>query len=83
MKQDQMLFSPNPRGKPRYKNLGYGTPTRARHTLRRIRKEPLSYQHQVATTMYYRAKHHKYQTRKMRESMKIYKQFLDSIHNPK
>lgn len=50
----------------------------ARKTVKQLRNKPRAYQKQVATTMYYRAKHHKFQTRKMREAMTVYKKFLNS-----
>jgi hypothetical protein len=69
------LFNDNPKGKSKVK-AQYGTAERARQTLKRLRGKPKAYQRQVAVTMYYRAKHHKYQTKGMRNALKIYGSFL-------
>ena len=55
---------------------GYGTAKKARNTLRRLRHTTRSKAKQVARTMYYRAKYHKYQTPDMKAAMKIYGDFL-------
>lgn len=73
------LFNDNPRGFPRVKGIGYGTAKRARKSIRKIRKMPTSYKRQIATTMYHRAKYHKYQTRNMRNAMKIYRKYLKTL----
>jgi hypothetical protein len=52
----------NPTHPPKFR-AGYGTAKKAR---------------QVAGTMYYRAKYHKYQTPGMKEAMKIYGDYLKS-----
>ena len=72
------LFNDNPNGKSKVK-AKFGTAERARQTLKRLRGKPKAYQRQVATTMFYRAKHHKYQTKGMKEAMKIYGTFLRSL----
>ena len=72
------LFNDNPKGPSKVK-AQYGTAERARRTLKRLRGKPKAYQRQVATTMYYRAKHHKFQTKGMRNAMKIYGHFLQSL----
>lgn len=69
------LFNDNPKGPSKVK-AQYGTAERAKQTLKRLKGKPKAYQRQVATTMYYRAKHHKYQTKGMRNAMKLYKDFL-------
>lgn len=74
-KEGHRLFNDNPKGRSKVK-AGYGTPERARQTLKRLRGKPKAYQRQVAITMYYRAKHHKYQTKGMKEAMKVYGKFL-------
>jgi hypothetical protein len=74
------LFDPNPRGKPRIQGLGFQSAEKARESLEKIKKMPTNYQRQVITTMYYRAKHHPHQTKKMRNAMKIYKQHLIRKH---
>ena len=73
------LFSNNPRGKPKLKTLGYGTAKKARNSVRKLRKMPRAYQHQAATTMYYRAKYHAHQTNGMRNAMRIYGRFLKTM----
>jgi len=72
------LFNDNPKGKSKVK-AQYGTAERAKKTLKRLRGKPKAYQRQVATTMFYRAKHHKYQTKGMKEAMKIYGTFLQDF----
>ena len=72
------LFNDNPKGPSKVK-AQYGTAERARQTLKRLRGKPKDYQRQVAVTMFYRAKHHKYQTKGMKEAMKIYGKFLKTL----
>jgi hypothetical protein len=72
------LFNDNPKGPSKVK-AQYGTAERARQTLKRLRGKPKAYQRQVAVTMFYRAKHHKYQTKGMKEAMKVYGHFLQSL----
>lgn len=75
-KNKHQLFNDNPRGAPRTYGIGYGTAKKARQSLKKIRGKPKAYQKQIATTMYYRAKYHKYQTSGMRDAMKVYGVFL-------
>ena len=75
-KKGHQLFNDNPRGSPRTAGIGYGSAKKARASLKRIRGKSHAYQTQVATTMYYRAKHHKYQTPGMRNAMKVYGDWL-------
>ena len=56
---------------------GYGTRKKAKNTIRRFHSVSKTKARQVAQTMYYRAKYHKYQTPGMRNAMKIYKEYLD------
>jgi hypothetical protein len=73
------VFNDPPPGKrPRVK-LGYGTAKRARDSIRRLKKEPLAYQMQASHTLYARAKYHKHQTEGMRNAMRIYGQFLQTL----
>lgn len=72
------LFNDNPKGPSKVK-AQYGTKERALKTLKRLRGKPKAYQRQVAVTMYYRAKHHKYQTEGMKEAMKVYGRFLKTL----
>lgn len=78
-KKGYQLFNDNPRGKPRLRTLGYGTRKKALNSVKQLKKMNKAYQRQAATTMYYRAKYHKYMTKNMEESMKVYKKFLNSI----
>jgi hypothetical protein len=57
---------------------GYGTRKKAKNTLRALRSVGKTKARQVARTMYYRAKYHKYQTPGMRNAMKVYKDYLDA-----
>lgn len=79
-KRGTQLYNNNPKGKPKMKTY-YGNGKGARKTLKALRSKPKAYQMQVATTMYYRAKHHKYQTQGMREAMKLYKKYIESLKN--
>ena len=63
--------------KPPAVRAGYGTRKKARNTLRRLRSVGPAKARQVARTMYYRAKYHKYQTPGMRNAMRVYKEYLD------
>jgi hypothetical protein len=75
----QRLFDPNPRGAPRLKTLGYGTEEKARNSVAKLKKMPLAYQRQAATTMYFRAKYHANQTADMRKAMRVYGAFLKTL----
>jgi hypothetical protein len=75
----QRLFNDNPRGTPRLRTLGYGTRKKAMNSVKKLKKMPKDYQRQAATTMYYRAKYHKYRTSDMEEAMKIYGNFLQTL----
>lgn len=75
-RKKQRLFNDNPRGKPRLKTLGYGTRKKALNSVKKLKKMPKAYQRQAATTMYYRAKYHKYRTHNMEEAMNVYGRFL-------
>ena len=56
---------------------GYGTRKKAKNTIRRLRSVSPTKARQVARTMYYRAKYHKYQTSGMKNAMKVYDDYLD------
>jgi hypothetical protein len=58
--------------RPRTKT-GYGNAKKAIATLKNIKKFDRKYQVQVVNTLYNRAK---YQTKDMREAMKVFKKFL-------
>ena len=77
-RKTRKLFNNNPPGhSPTTKGTGYGSAEKARKTLKLIKKKPLTYQKQVATTMMFRAKYHKYQTKGMKQAQHIFKKFLD------
>ena len=65
----------DPTHPPKFK-AAYGTAKKAGNTLRRLRRATRKKAHQVARTMYYRAKYHKYQTPGMKASMKVYGDYL-------
>ena len=67
------LFDPNPRGKSITEGTGFSNASKARKTLKLIKSKPKAYKQQVITTMYYRAKHHPHQTKRMRNAMRIFK----------
>jgi len=74
------VFNDTPSGKdptkpPKFK-AAYGTAKKARNTLKRLRRATRSKAQQVARTMYYRAKYHKYQTPGMKAAMKVYGDYL-------
>jgi hypothetical protein len=58
-------------------NAGYGTAQRARETLKRLQGYPYDYQLRVVNTMINRAIYHANQTEDMRESIKVYKKWLN------
>jgi hypothetical protein len=78
-KKGHQLFNDNPRGRPRTKGIGYGTAKKARNSITRLKGKSKTYKRQVATTMYYRAKHHKYQNKGMRNAMKVWKKYLNQL----
>jgi len=71
-----MLF--NNTRKKRPSRLHYGSPTKARRTLKYLRTRPYPEQIRGAQAMYHRAKFHAHQTKGMRNAMRLYKQFLES-----
>lgn len=77
---DLGLYADNPRGrKPRVPGTGYGTRKKAIHTIKLLKNKPIGLKRQIATTMYYRAKHHARQTQNMREAMKVYRRYLKTL----
>lgn len=77
---DLGLYADNPRGrKPRVPGTGYGTRKKALHTIKLLKNKPTGLKRQIATTMYYRAKHHARQTKNMREAMKVYRSYLKTL----
>lgn len=78
-KKGHQLFNDNPRGAPTTRGIGYGTAKKARESIQKLKGKPLAYRKQVATTMYYRAKYHKYQNEGMREAMKVWGKYIQSL----
>jgi hypothetical protein len=78
-KKGHQLFNDNPRGHPRTRGIGYGTAKKARESIHKLKGKPAPYKRQVATTMYYRAKYHKYQNKGMREAMKVWGEYIKSL----
>jgi hypothetical protein len=78
-KKGHQLFNDNPRGRPRTKGIGYGTAKKAKNSITRLKGKSKTYKRQIATTMYYRAKHHKYQNKGMRNAMKVWKKYLNKL----
>ena len=77
-KKGTQLYNDNPKGPSKVK-AQYGTKERARQTLKRLQGKPKAYKRQVATTMFYRAKHHKYRTKNMEEAMNVYNKYLKHL----
>jgi len=71
-----MLFNDTRKRRP--SRLHYGTPNKARQTIKYLRTRPYGEQIRGAQTMFYRAKFHAKQTKGMRNAMRVYKQFLES-----
>lgn len=77
---DSDLYSNRLNGKkPRVLGTGYGTRKKALHTIKLLKNKPIGLKRQIATTMYYRAKHHAQQTHNMREAMKVYRPYLKTL----
>ena len=57
--------------------IGYGSKEKALKTLNIIKNRNNAYKKRVVTTMYYRAKYHKYQTNGMKNAEKLYKKWLN------
>ncbi len=77
---DRGLYADNPRGrKPRVPGTGYGTRKKALKTIKLLKGKPNGLKRQIATTMYYRAKHHARQTKNMRNAMKVYRKYLKTL----
>jgi hypothetical protein len=79
-KVGHQLFNDNPSGRHSKVKAGYGSAEKARRTLKQLRGKPAAYQRQVATTMFYRAKYHKYRTKDMEAAMNVYGKFLKKLN---
>ena len=73
------LFDGPSSGTPRVKGTGYGTRKKALNTIQKLTSKPYALQMQIAQTMYYRAKHHKYQTPGMRNAMRVYGPYIQTL----
>ncbi len=58
------------------KGTGFKDKQKALDTLEIIKDRDIIYQKQVVITMYNRAKYHPYQTKAMRDAMKVFKKWL-------
>jgi hypothetical protein len=70
------LYSDN-HPKTSIKGTGYKDKQKALDTLKIIKDKNITYQKQVIITMYNRARFHPYQTKNMKEAMKIFKKWLN------
>jgi hypothetical protein len=59
------------------KGLGFKNKEIAINTINAIKNESITYQKQIILTMYYRAKHHPYQTEDMIKAMNVFKNWLN------
>jgi len=76
----QRLFnSPKPNGIAPTPLIQYGTAEKARASIRRIAGKNATRRKRIAMRMYYRAKFNKNQTQGMRNAMKVWKKYMDSI----
>ncbi len=64
-------------------SLGFKDVEIAINSIKNIENKPRIYQFQVINTLYNRAKYHPHQTEKMRDSMKIFKEWLDNYKKSK
>ena len=58
------------------KGTGFKNKEKALETLKIIKNRDIIYQKQVVNTMYNRAKYHPYQTKSIREAMKVFEKWL-------
>jgi hypothetical protein len=78
LKTHNRLFNDNISA-PKVKGIGYGTAKKAKHSIQLIKNKPLPYRRQIATTMYYRAKYHKYQTAGMKEAQVVWGKYMKTL----
>lgn len=72
------LFN-TPKGRRKTSGIKYATGSNARASIKKLAGKDSNYRKRIAMRMYYRAKFHKYQTPGMREAMKVWKQYINSI----
>jgi hypothetical protein len=75
-KVNKSLYSDN-HPKTSTKGTGFKDKQKALDTLQIIKDRDMTYQKQVVTTMYNRAKYHPYQTNEMKDAMKIFNKWLE------
>lgn len=73
------VFNDNPPTKKPKLSLHYGSAKNARNSIKKLKKQSRQYQFQAAHTLYYRAKYHKYQTKGMKNAMRIYGRFIKTL----
>ncbi len=76
MKINKSLYEDNHPNKS-LKGTGFKNKEKAIQTIKLIKDKDIIYQFQVINTMYNRAKYHPYQTKDMKEAMKVYKLWLE------
>ena len=79
MKTRKLRLYNNPPWKPRVSGIKYATGKNARASIQKISKEDKAYRKRVAMRMYLRAKYHKNQTSGMREAMKVWKKYMNTL----
>ena len=77
-KRGQRLFN-SPKGSAVNPGIKYATGVNARKSIKLIRGKDKTRRKSIAMRMYYRAKYHKYQTPGMRDAMKVWKRYMDSL----
>jgi hypothetical protein len=75
------VYEDNPPNRKSKIKIGYGSANKARKSIKALKKQPKQYQTLMAYTMYHRAKYHKHQTKDMKNAMKIYKKFINTLKN--
>lgn len=80
IKKGHQLFDDNPRGRPRTRGIGYGSAKKAKASIKLLQGKPTAYKRQVATTMFFRAKYHKYQNEGMRAAMKVWGDYIKKLN---
>lgn len=61
-------------------NLGFKDKEKVVYTLNKIKNKPIKYQLSLVSTMIGRAKNHPYQTKEMKEAIKVFQKWLDNYH---
>jgi hypothetical protein len=74
----QRLYN-SPKGTLKTYGIKYATGENARKSIKILAGKEPAYRKRLAMRMYYRAKYHKYQTPGMRDAMKVWKEYIDSI----